>query len=164
MRAALRRILEERLSAPKKRAKAQKGFGQRTTLEFPALLRAGSVCGQAFQACRDYTDTEYTVYFVRCGEFVKIGYTSHLVEDKIKSLAAASPHDFEILRKTAGGVKLEKRLHRLFKAQHYRGEWFRFEGDLRNFLGLEFSYTLANTKKTRITTTLSIMNGIMGQL
>jgi hypothetical protein len=64
------------------------------------------------------------VYFLRCGDFVKIGY-SYDPRKRIEKIQVWSPHDCELMGIAAGGPALEKTLHKDFAADRHRGEWFR---------------------------------------
>jgi hypothetical protein len=64
------------------------------------------------------------VYFLRCGDFVKIGY-SYDPKKRIEKVQVWSPHDCELMGIAAGGPALEKALHKEFSADRHRGEWFR---------------------------------------
>jgi hypothetical protein len=64
------------------------------------------------------------VYFLRCGNFVKIGY-SYDPRKRIEKIQIWSPHDCELMGIAAGGPALEKTLHKEFSADRHRGEWFR---------------------------------------
>lgn len=63
------------------------------------------------------------VYFLRCGEFVKIGY-SETPLDRVAAIAAGSIGDHKLLGLVRGGITMEKQLHQRFKAFRHKGEWF----------------------------------------
>jgi DNA-binding transcriptional regulator YdaS (Cro superfamily) len=71
------------------------------------------------------------VYFVRAGEDgpVKIGHAKHPAS-RLRELQAGCFEKFNVLRVIEGDVLSEKFLHRHFKAQRVRGEWFRFHADM----------------------------------
>lgn len=78
---------------------------------------------------------EPVVYFIQCGDSgpVKIGQTRNV----LKRLAElqSSHHETLVVRCALPLVDgLEAHLHRSFEAQRIRGEWFRFEGGLVEFL------------------------------
>lgn len=79
---------------------------------------------------------EYILYFIRMGEFVKIGKTTCLGE-RLKTLQTSSPYELAVLKavKTAD-LTLEYRVHAACEALHVRGEWYRLEGGLAKFLGV----------------------------
>lgn len=73
------------------------------------------------------------VYFIRCGDMVKIGY-SGTVSSRYTNIKVSSPHQTELLGTVPGSNELERKLHRRFSEYHARGEWFRIEGKLASFL------------------------------
>lgn len=74
-----------------------------------------------------------SVYFVRCNEFLKIGYAAN-VGERFRTMQTASPYEMELLGTMAGGVEMEEQLHRRFRHLQHRGEWFRLEGELAEFV------------------------------
>jgi DNA-binding transcriptional regulator YdaS (Cro superfamily) len=71
------------------------------------------------------------VYFVRAGENgpVKIGHAKNPAS-RLRELQAGCFEKFNLLRVIEGDVLSEKFLHRHFRAQRVRGEWFRFHIDM----------------------------------
>ena len=71
------------------------------------------------------------VYFVRAGEEgpVKIGHAKNPAS-RLRELQAGCFETFNLLRVIEGDVLSEKFLHRHFRAQRVRGEWFRFHPDM----------------------------------
>jgi hypothetical protein len=74
------------------------------------------------------------VYIIRSGDFVKIGYSLNPIE-RLNSLQVSSPNKMELLWQEPGGLQNEAAYHLRFRAHYERGEWFRYEGELREFLG-----------------------------
>lgn len=105
------------------------------TKQYRSCLPKLGQLGQAEEACLVLRDKEESVYFVRCGEFVKIGYTRGVPESKMTEFKVGSPYDYEMLASVPGGLRLQRKLHRIFKEVHHRGEWFRMEGALVEFIG-----------------------------
>lgn len=80
-----------------------------------------------------YTHTG-RVYFVACGAYVKIGYTSTPIAQRLKSLRTepcAKLVDFDatepwrVIRLIPGCImRDERRIHGLFAAHHVIGEWY----------------------------------------
>ena len=68
------------------------------------------------------------VYFIRCGDFVKVGYATNVVR-RVAELQTGNPHELELLGVIPGGASEERTLHALLAAEHHRGEWFRISGD-----------------------------------
>lgn len=64
------------------------------------------------------------IYFIRCGEFVKIGF-SKVPDVRFRALETASPHPITLAAKHPGTEKDEAALHLLLSEHHHRREWFR---------------------------------------
>lgn len=73
------------------------------------------------------------VYFLRAGDFVKIGWARD-VEKRIKALQTANPHELELLGVIPGCDDVERVIHQRFNALHVRGEWYRAESSLLEFV------------------------------
>lgn len=69
-----------------------------------------------------------TVYFVRFRDRIKIGWSSD-PDKRIRAL----PHD-EVLHLQPGTIEDERRCHAAFAHLRDRGEWFRMEPDLVEFI------------------------------
>ena len=66
------------------------------------------------------------VYFIRCGEFVKIGTTGS-IEKRLKSLQALYPYGISLEGAVEGSHRLEKIIHAEYASKRHRGEWFALE-------------------------------------
>ncbi len=78
------------------------------------------------------------VYFISDGNHVKIGYTkSDDINKRLKGLQTSSPETLivEGLIKNAN-ERDERELHKLFKDERQRGEWFKLTNRLKYFIGL----------------------------
>lgn len=73
------------------------------------------------------------VYFVLQGEFIKIGVASN-IRKRLKSAGTFAPCEMKLLAWQRGGRKEEQDLHAQFHSLRARGEWFRFEGELRRYV------------------------------
>lgn len=73
------------------------------------------------------------VYFIQCGEFVKIG-TATDVAARLLSLQTANPLPLVLLATERGFVPRERELHRQFAALRHANEWFRYEGELKAYI------------------------------
>lgn len=73
------------------------------------------------------------VYFLRCGDFVKIGYSA-FPNIRINHLRTATPYQVELIGKLAGTMAHEKALHRYFADVRHsrRQEWFRLTDGIRD--------------------------------
>lgn len=76
------------------------------------------------------------VYFLGAGPFVKIGKTTGAPDSRIASLQTGCPFSMVLLAHQPGGIKEEFALHRRFEQYRVRtdGEWFRYEGALRQYI------------------------------
>ena len=63
------------------------------------------------------------IYFVRVGDFVKIGMSREW-KKRIANLKVAVPFDVELLHVELGLERSEKSLHKRFRKLHHRREWF----------------------------------------
>lgn len=74
--------------------------------------------------------TEY-VYFLRAGEFIKIGKSSGHPGSRIAALQTGCPFPITLAAWEFGGLEREAELHRRFAGLRRHGEWFLDDGDLR---------------------------------
>jgi hypothetical protein len=74
------------------------------------------------------------VYFIEAvgTGFIKIGQTKDILK-RLISLQTANPHEL-VLRKCITNARQEKVYHELYKDYHERGEWFRYEGELKKYI------------------------------
>lgn len=73
------------------------------------------------------------VYFVRCGDFIKIGRTDCLPL-RLKDMGTVNPYPLTVIHTVPGNRRTEIEFHTTFAAHRHRGEWFRLEGALEEFL------------------------------
>lgn len=81
------------------------------------------------------------VYFIRSGEFVKIG-VARSVQRRLASLQTASPLPLEMLGilkfvSDSDAYRAERRLHLCFHSDRSNGEWFRYSDDIQRFVSTE---------------------------
>jgi hypothetical protein len=69
------------------------------------------------------------VYFLRSGEFVKIGTTMRLAS-RIEAIRTSAAHGIELLGAVRGDYSTERSWHSRFAHLHARGEWFTAAPDL----------------------------------
>lgn len=139
MRAALRELIARKLSEPKVRS----GKNHKTVVAQYGPMSCR--CREAVEAVNDNRGQPHLVYLVKSGDFVKIGYTTDSVESRVASFYTTSPYGFEILVKLEGGFLLENKLHRIFKTERHRNEWFRYEGPLVEFVNVVKTHELGTT-------------------
>jgi hypothetical protein len=85
-------------------------------------------------AARPPRPRQPVVYFVRCGDLIKIG-TTICLPSRLDTFATDAPHPPEVLLVVAGGRTEERQVHALFADERVRGEWFRPSGRLMRFIG-----------------------------
>lgn len=64
------------------------------------------------------------VYFLRAGEFVKIGKSTGTPDSRVNQLRTGCPFPIEVMATIPGGLDLERSLHRRFAHCRAHGEWF----------------------------------------
>jgi hypothetical protein len=75
------------------------------------------------------------VYLISAGDYLKIGKTSgESPISRMNALQTANPVKLKMEAYFVGGIKEEKELHKRFKHLHARGEWFKFDMELREFV------------------------------
>lgn len=76
------------------------------------------------------------VYFITNGVRgrVKIGF-SERHDVRLKSLQIACPDDLTVIGTLPGTRRLEAKMHKRFHEYREKGEWFRIEGELAEFIG-----------------------------
>lgn len=78
----------------------------------------------------------HCVYFIGTRLFVKIGYTTN-VWRRLSDLDAMSPFRLRVLLLARGDFYEEREFHTRFAKQSIRGEWFRHNGKLADFIAAE---------------------------
>ncbi len=73
------------------------------------------------------------IYFIRRGEFVKIGVTINVL-NRVKTLQNASVEPVTLLGVMVGGKREERALHQRFHAKRIRGEWFKIDDEITDFV------------------------------
>lgn len=63
------------------------------------------------------------LYFIRSGEYVKIGRTNN-IRNRLSQLNAMNPHGVDLVHVLEKEGYREKEMHEKFKDRHWRGEWF----------------------------------------
>ena len=70
------------------------------------------------------------LYFIRAGDFVKIGRTSDL-DGRMKTLQVGCPHEIEEATGFSGCGSEERVVHTRLAAHKVRGEWFRWHDGIQ---------------------------------
>lgn len=72
----------------------------------------------------DLQDGNEWTYFIRSGQFVKIG-TSRSVRRRLYTVRVGTPEGARLIGMAMGGADREKLIHAHLADFHHRGEWFR---------------------------------------
>jgi hypothetical protein len=77
---------------------------------------------------------ESMIYFIQSGrsEFVKIGHCSGEPSIRLGQLQVGNPERLRLIAVKEGGKEVETRWHAMFEHLHVRGEWFRWDDELRD--------------------------------
>lgn len=78
--------------------------------------------------------TDEIVYFLRAGEFIKIGKATGTPANRVAALRTGCPFPIEVMGTIAGGLECEIKLHRRFAHIRAHGEWFHAAPDLIAFI------------------------------
>ena len=79
------------------------------------------------------TDPRNRIYFIRSGDFVKIGFSTN-TQYRMTHLQIANPHEPELLFEIEGDKLIENYIHLVLKGHHHRGEWFHLNEAVAYFL------------------------------
>jgi len=77
------------------------------------------------------------IYFiVQSDEYVKIGYTSSrlTIERRLADLQVGNPYELTVCAIEDGDISHELYLHRMFKHDRVRGEWFRLNPNIQKYI------------------------------
>lgn len=69
------------------------------------------------------------VYFVRCCDFVKIGFAKW-PEYRMIFLRVGSPFEMTLIAQIPGSYGKERQIHHQLHKHRHRGEWFRWHPDI----------------------------------
>lgn len=95
--------------------------------------RAVNLLCVAAARCVEHKPRDEYVYLLREGDFVKIG-SSVNPKQRLAAYGTHSPRPMELLACLPATVATEAELHTRFAAYRERGEWFRLEGELREWI------------------------------
>lgn len=73
------------------------------------------------------------MYFIEAigANLVKIGFTDRPIEDRLRELQTASPHQLRVLAIAEGDLKTESSYHERFSHLRETGEWFKLDSEIR---------------------------------
>ena len=66
---------------------------------------------------------------------MKIGYTARRVSVRLAEGQTFAPEALLVLAESPGTLSDESRLHRIFREDHSRGEWYRYTPRLKELVG-----------------------------
>ena len=87
------------------------------------------------------------VYFALCDQAVKIGFAKE-VSKRLAAIQVSQAQEVRLLGCIDGTQAMERDFHRRFKKHHIRGEWFRLEGRLAEFIEVELASTKTDPERT----------------
>lgn len=73
------------------------------------------------------------IYFIRAKDAIKIGFTMNVTK-RLAELQSANHEDLELLAAFGGGVADEQYIHQIFSALRLRGEWFRSDPAITDYI------------------------------
>jgi hypothetical protein len=90
---------------------------------------------QTIAKIKNATKNKGFVYFIVNYEqkVCKIGYSLN-PEKRLKEIQTCYPYRLIIHKKVVGDLKKEKWFHKVFSRYKTKGEWFRIEGDLKDYI------------------------------
>ncbi len=106
--------------------------GNETTVSSSHLGRGTNSCGclakeHSAKRIKEIHSTGKHLYFIQCGEFIKIGRANN-VWQRIGQLRASNPYPIELINYLENQGHREKEFHEKFKDKLHTGEWFRLDG------------------------------------
>jgi hypothetical protein len=102
---------------------------------FRRVLNKRSRGGSAFDALMGAMMDEFgTVYFLRAGPFIKIGFTRWPIQRRIAQLSTGCPYDISVIAEIRGSPDIEAECHKAFAQHHVRGEWFHASTEILKFI------------------------------
>lgn len=80
------------------------------------------------------TERGEIVYFLRAGDFVKIGKATGSTTARVNQLKTGCPFPIEVMATINGGLDKERSLHEQFSHIRAHGEWFHAAPELLSFI------------------------------
>ena len=75
------------------------------------------------------------IYFIESESgHVKIGYTRNNVNGRLAALQGGNPHKLFLRKTIDGNTEQEKLIHKKFKHLRCKGEWFKLEQEITDFI------------------------------
>lgn len=73
------------------------------------------------------------VYFIKCENYVKVGYTANM-KQRFKKYVTENPFPLKVLGIINGGYDVEKKIHKQLETWWHRGEWFTYNIVVRDLI------------------------------
>jgi hypothetical protein len=73
------------------------------------------------------------ILFVKCENFVRLCRSSS-TKWFLKDLQSNCPFELTIIKEIPGGIKLLGEIEKSFEHYRHQGQWFRYEGALKNWI------------------------------
>jgi len=73
------------------------------------------------------------VYFIKSSEFIKVGVAGDL-RSRMSVFECSNPLEVILLADIAGGISLEKMIHKQIGLHRHKGEWYRDTSDVRQVM------------------------------
>ncbi len=67
------------------------------------------------------------VYFIKCGEFIKIGHTKEPIASRISAMRTGNPYEITLCAAVPGDISTERRFHQHLQEHRHRDEWFKID-------------------------------------
>lgn len=74
------------------------------------------------------------LYFIVCGDAVKVGYTSHTIQKRMVDLQVGNPVELTLYAIFPAKPEHEALAQDKLKHLHIRGEWYRFNDEIRDLV------------------------------
>ena len=68
------------------------------------------------------------IYFLTDGEYTKIGFTTQVIQDRMRDLQTGNARPLILLGVIEGGLDVETFLHSVLRELQVGGEWFNLKG------------------------------------
>lgn len=95
------------------------------------------------------------IYFMQAGKGpIKIGFSTN-IKSRLPEIQRWHPEEIRLLKTVKGRIEGEKDIHRLFREDRIRGEWFKPSDKLMAFInGLQDFYESKKERRRRLKLTL----------
>ena len=78
-------------------------------------------------------DSECHIYFIRCLDTVKIGYSKN-PHQRLSALQTANPHQLELLYSFPSLQYTESQIHQELNEHHIKLEWIKYNDEVKEFI------------------------------